>query len=81
MCWRRQGVERIRSVFPPGYASAKKKFWKEGAVAMDTEEYMRSFKKGSKKFRQVLSYEAKAYDITKLTQVTTLARITNTTVP
>jgi hypothetical protein len=63
------------------YASAKKKYWKEGAVAMDIEEYMRSFKKDSKKFRQVLSYEAKAYDITKLTQVNTLARITNTTVP
>jgi hypothetical protein len=63
------------------YASAKKKYWKEGAVAMDIEEYMRSFKKGSKKLRQVLSYEAKAYDITKLTQVNTLARITNTMVP
>jgi hypothetical protein len=63
------------------YASAKKKFWKEGAVAMDIKEYMCSFKKGSKKFRQVLSYEAKPYDITKLTQVATLARITNTTVP
>jgi hypothetical protein len=30
------------------YASAKKKYWKEGAVAMDIEEYMHSFKKGSK---------------------------------
>jgi hypothetical protein len=37
-------------------------------------------KKGSKKFRQVLAYEAKTYDITKLTQVNTLARITNTSV-
>jgi hypothetical protein len=63
------------------YTAAKKKYWKEGAVTMDIEEYMRSFKKGSKKFRQVLSFEAKAYDITKLTQVNTLARITNTTVP
>jgi hypothetical protein len=63
------------------YASAKKKFWKDGALAMDIEEYVRSFKKGSKKFRQVLSYETKTYDITKLTQVITLARITNTTVP
>jgi hypothetical protein len=38
------------------YASAKKKFWKEGAIAMEIEEYVRSFKKGSKKFRQVLYY-------------------------
>jgi hypothetical protein len=38
------------------YTAAKKKYWKEGAVSMDIEEYMRSFKKGSKKFRQVLSF-------------------------
>ncbi len=63
------------------YTSAKKKYWKEGALAMNIKEYMQSFKKGSKKFRQVLAYEAKMYDITKLTQVNTLARITNTAVP
>jgi hypothetical protein len=61
--------------------SAKKKFWDEGALSMNIREYMLSFKKGSKKFRQVLAFDTKKYDITKLTQVNTLARITNTTVP
>jgi hypothetical protein len=60
------------------YTSAKKKYWKDGALAMNIGEYMQSFKKGSKKFRQVLAYDTKKYDITKLTQVNTLARITNT---
>ncbi len=63
------------------YTSAKKKYCKDGALAMNIGEYMQSFKKGSKKFRQVLAYDTKKYDITKLTQVNTLARITNTTVP
>jgi hypothetical protein len=40
-----------------------------------------SKKKGSKKFRKILGYELKEYDILKLTQVNTMARITNTTVP
>ncbi len=31
------------------YAAAKKKYWKEGALAMDIEEYVRSFKKRFKK--------------------------------
>jgi hypothetical protein len=30
------------------YMSAKKKFWKEGALSMNIREYMLSFKKGSK---------------------------------
>ncbi len=34
-----------------------------------------------RKFRKILRYELKEYDILKLTQVNTLARITNTTVP
>jgi hypothetical protein len=63
------------------YTAAQKKFWEEGALAMNVKEYMQSFKKGSKKFRQVLAHDTKKYDITKLTQVNTLARITNTTVP
>jgi hypothetical protein len=46
------------------YTAAQKKFWEEGAVAMNVKEYMQSFKKGSKKFRQVLAYDAKKYDIT-----------------
>jgi hypothetical protein len=43
--------------------------------------FLASFKKGSKKFRKILGYELKEYDILKLTQVNTMARITNTTVP
>jgi hypothetical protein len=63
------------------YMCAKKKFWKEGVLSMNIREYMLSFKKGSKKFRQVLAFDTKKYDITKLTQVNTMALLTNTTVP
>ena len=48
---------------------------------MHVAEFLTSFKKGSKKFRKILGYELKEYDILKLTQVNTMARITNTTVP
>jgi hypothetical protein len=48
---------------------------------MDIIEFLSSFKKGSRKFRKILGYEKKAYDLSKLTQVTSFACITNTTVP
>jgi hypothetical protein len=48
---------------------------------MDLAEFFSSFKKGSRKFRAILGYEKKAYDLTKLTQVNTFARITNTNIP
>ena len=48
---------------------------------MNVEDFMQSFKKGSRKFRRIIGYETKDYDITKLTQVNTMARITNTDVP
>jgi hypothetical protein len=48
---------------------------------MSVADFMQSFKKGSRKFRRILGYETKDYDITKLTQVNTMARITNTDVP
>jgi hypothetical protein len=63
------------------YTRARKKFFKEGAEHMQIAEFLSSFKKGSRKFRKILGYELKEYDILKLTQVNTLARITNTTVP
>jgi hypothetical protein len=44
-------------------------------------EFLQGFKKGSRKFRKILGFESKEYDITKLTQVNTMARITNTNVP
>jgi hypothetical protein len=59
------------------YTRARKKFFKEGAEHMQIAEFLASFKKGSKKLR----YELKEYDILKLTQVNTFARITNTAVP
>ena len=43
--------------------------------------FLQGFKKGSRKFRKILGFESKDYDITKLTQVNTMARITNTNVP
>jgi hypothetical protein len=48
---------------------------------MHVVDFLASFKKGSRKFRKILGYELKEYDILKLTQVNTMARITNTTVP
>jgi uncharacterized protein (UPF0128 family) len=63
------------------YTKARKKYEKENAIGMDLTEFFGSFKKGSRKFRMILGYEKKTYDLTKLTQVNTFARITNTTVP
>jgi hypothetical protein len=63
------------------YNRARKKFFKDGAESMSVEEFLQSFKKGSRKFRRIIGYETKDYDITKLTQVNTMARITNTDVP
>jgi hypothetical protein len=63
------------------YTKARKKFHKEGATGMDITEFLTSFKKGSRKFRRILGYEKKTYDLSKLTHVTSFARITNTTVP
>jgi hypothetical protein len=62
------------------YARARKKFNKDGAIGMDLTEFLNSFKRGSRNFRKILGYEKKAHDITKLTQVVTFARITNTNV-
>jgi hypothetical protein len=63
------------------YTRARKKYHKDGAEHMKETDFLGSFKKGSKKFRRILGYELKEYDILKLTQVNTMARITNTTVP
>ncbi len=63
------------------YTRARKKFFKDGAEHMQVTDFLGSFKKGSKKFRRILGYELKEYDILKLTQVNTMACITNTTVP
>ncbi len=63
------------------YTKASKKFHKAGATYMDITEFLTSFKKGSRKFRNILGYEKKTYDLSKLTQVTSFARITSTNVP
>jgi hypothetical protein len=63
------------------YTRAKKKFNKEDALGMNLAEFFSSFKKGSRNFRKILRYEKKTYDLTKLTQANTFARITNTNVP
>jgi hypothetical protein len=63
------------------YTRARKKIFKVGAEHMQVMDFLASFKKGSKKFRRILGYELKEYDILKLTQVNTMAHITNTTVP
>jgi hypothetical protein len=63
------------------YTKARKKLHKDGATSMDITEFLMSFKKGSRKFRKILGFEKKSYDLTKLTQVTSFARITNTNVP
>jgi hypothetical protein len=63
------------------HTRARKKFFKEGAESMSIAEFLQGFKKGSRKFRKILGFESKEYDITKLTQVNTMARITNTNVP
>jgi hypothetical protein len=63
------------------YTAAHKKFNKVGATSMDISEFLTSFKKGSRKFRRILGYEKKTYDLSKLTQVTSFARITGTNVP
>ena len=58
------------------YTRAKKKFDKEDEDGTELSEFLLSFKKGSKKFRDVLKTEKKSYDIKKLTQVATFMRIT-----
>ncbi len=63
------------------YTKASKKFNKVGATCMDITEFLTSFKKGSRKFRKILGYEKKSYDLSKLTQVTSFARITSINVP
>jgi hypothetical protein len=63
------------------YTRARKKLHKDEATSMDITEFLMSFKKGSRKFRQILGYEKKPYDLTKLTQVISFARITNTNIP
>ncbi len=71
----------IRFDLKTAYTKARKKYEKENVLGMDLGEFFSSFKKGSCKFRMILGYEKKTYDLTKLTQVNTFARITNTTVP
>jgi len=63
------------------YTRARKKLHKDEATSMDITEFLMSFKKGSRKFRKILGYEKKPYDLTKLTQVISFARITNTNIP
>ena len=63
------------------YIIAKRKFHKEGGFAMTLEDFMSTFKKGSKKFRRILSFDTKPYNIENLTQAATYARITDTTKP
>ena len=61
------------------YIIAKRKFHKEDGYAMTLEEFMCTFKKGSKKFRRLLSFSLKPYNIENLTQAITYFRITDTT--
>jgi hypothetical protein len=63
------------------HTRARKIFFKEGAESMSIADFLQGLKKGSRKYRKILGYETKDYDITKLTQVNTMARITNTNVP
>jgi hypothetical protein len=58
-----------------------KNFFKDGAESMSIADFLQGFKKGSRKFQKILGYDAKEYDITKLTQVNTMTHITNTAVP
>jgi hypothetical protein len=55
------------------YTKASKKLHKVGAIRMDIAEFLTSFKKGSRKFRKILGYEKKSYELSKLTQVTLFA--------
>jgi hypothetical protein len=51
------------------YTRARKKMHKDGTISMEITEFITSFKRGSRKFRKILGYEKKTYDLAKLTRL------------
>ena len=61
-----------------GWQSAYKKFGNNPPASASILEFMGSFKKGSKKFREILMYNSKPVKLNQLQQVKTFKKITGT---